>query len=151
MKRGRFSLGLKDSYFVGEGEVEEEAALAPVRDLEQPDLDDKLLDVMEADSDDGGDWRNAAAVGSDEDDAEGGKMARSTHSAPEPAHCVRPQTLGMPCQSPSAAIVGYSCQLPDSSPCCRLVYRPDEHPRICLKRALNSFDPSFTIWMDYSA
>ena len=92
-ERGRFSLGLKDSYFVGEGEVEEEEGItmAPGQDMGQPDLDDKLLDVLEADSDDDGDWRNAAAVGSDEENAEGGKKAPSTHSALKLAHYVRPQ------------------------------------------------------------
>ena len=149
-ERGRFSLGLKDSYFVGEGGVEDEVALAPGRDSEQPDLDDQLLDVMEADSDDGGDWRNAAAVGGDTD-ARGGKLSRSTHSAEELAHYFRPQRLDMPWQSQYTAITGYSCQLHGSSPCRRLTYRPHEHSRLCLKKALNSVDPSFTIWSDHSA
>lgn len=62
-EKGRLRLGLKPSYFVDEedSEVEEgENKAAVEEEAERSDLED-VLDTADMDSDDGADWRNAAA------------------------------------------------------------------------------------------
>lgn len=56
LEEEKLKLGLKESYFV---DVEDEVKPERLVSVEEPDLDEDMLDAAEVDSDEG-DWRNAA-------------------------------------------------------------------------------------------
>ncbi len=75
LEEEKLKLGLKESYFVG---VEEEVQTEGQQPLEEPDVEEEMLDAAEVDSDDG-DWRTAGLEAL-ESGSEGKLMMETLHN-----------------------------------------------------------------------